>query len=213
VIAKKLRLTGVQRKYFLTLVEYNNSRSIKQREELFNTLMAIKSQVLPTTYDKDMLEFFSCWYHPIIRDMVGLPDFQSDPAWIAKRIFPSIRPEQAKSSLTLLEKLGLIYFDLEKSCYFQTKKDFSTGPQLGTIGIARFHQMMIENGKQAITRVKKNERDISGVSICIPKFKVKLLKNIIQNFQQQLLESEEYDQKDNEIYQINIQLFPVTQTS
>ena len=27
------------------------------------------------------------------------------------------------------------------------------------------------------------------------------------------LESEEFDQKDNEIYQINIQLFPVTQTS
>lgn len=210
VVIQKLSLKGPQRRYFEALVEYNNAISSPVREKHFRRLMDVKSQVLPTQYDNHVLEFFSRWYHVIIRDMVDLYDFDEDPTWIAKRIYPNIRPEQARESFELLKKLGFIRYCKDEKRYIKDKQVFSTGPEVKRIGTANFHQVMIDLGKEAVTRVKKESRDISAVTLSIPKSKIMLLKSMIHDFQQQLLNVDEETGNEEVIFQVNIQAFPVT---
>lgn len=53
-------------------------------------------------------DYLSRWYYPAIRELSLLPDFRSDPAWIARALDPRIRVEQAEEALELLTRLGLL---------------------------------------------------------------------------------------------------------
>ena len=137
-VVKALRLTGLERRYFLALVDHGNAKSSAGREALFEKLVELKEQALPDESDKATLAYFSEWYHPVIRELVGTPGFRNDPVWIAGHIVPRIRPEQVRASLALQEKLGLIAFDAERQTYVQTKARISTGHRVKGMALTRY---------------------------------------------------------------------------
>ena len=53
-------------------------------------------------------EYFSNWYHPVIRELVTMRDFNGDSKSLARMIRPPITVKQAQESVKLLLKLGLI---------------------------------------------------------------------------------------------------------
>lgn len=209
-IIDALDLRGVEKKYLLLLIQYNNATAVTERESLFNKLVDVKNEVLPTTEDKSWLEFFSEWYHPVVRELVGLPEFKSDPEWISDQIMPRIRPEQAKKSLELLANLGLIVWDKEKRRYQQTEKRIVTGQRVRGIGFTRYHQHMIDMGKESLTRVSGSARDISAVTVSVDLITYQKMKAMAHEFQMKMLDVAETAAEPDRIYQLNIQLFPFT---
>lgn len=209
-IIDAIGLRGTEKKYLLLLVQYNNSTAVNERESLFNKLVEVKNEVLPTTEDKSWLEFFSEWFHPVVRELVGLPEFKSDPEWISDQIMPRIRPEQAKKSLELLERLGLILWDEKNNRYVQTEKRIVTGQRVRGIGFTRYHQHMIDMGKESLTRVPGSARDISAVTVSVDLITYQKMKAMAHEFQMKMLDVAETASEPDRIYQLNIQLFPFT---
>lgn len=209
-IVDALGLKGVEKKYFLGLVQYNNATSVNERESSFHKLVDMKNQVLPTVEDKAWLEFFSEWYHPVVRELVGLPNFNSDPEWISDQIMPRIRPEQAKKSLELLTNLGLVVFDAATKRYTQTQKRIATGQRVRGIGFTRYHQHMIDMGKESLTRVAGSDRDISAITVSVDEATYQKMKALAHEFQMKMLDIAEGVENPDRIYQMNIQLFPFT---
>ena len=210
-VVKALRLTGLERRYFLALVDHGNAKSSATREALFEKLVNLKEQALPDESDKATLAYFSEWYHPVIRELVGTPGFRNDPVWIAGHIVPRIRPEQVRASLALQEKLGLIAFDAERQTYVQTKARISTGHRVKGMALTRYHQQMIEHGREALTRIDGKRRDISALTVNVDEATAQRLKSMIHAFQLQLLDEAERAGAGDEVIQINIQLFPFTE--
>ena len=66
----KLELDQLQSDYLENLILYQNGKSAEDREKALRRLLEIKNLVLPSVFDRDMLSYFSKWYHPIIREMV-----------------------------------------------------------------------------------------------------------------------------------------------
>ena len=185
-IVEAIELSGRERRYFLTLVEYARAADSVERETLFRKLVVIKEESIETLQDRHILSYYSEWFHPVIREMVGAPQFKEDPEWIAARLMPRVRPEQARKSLELLEQLGLIQRN-SAGLLVQTHKSLSTARDVESIAITRYHQQMIEIGKESITRIPGDKRSITAVSIRISPERGKELMDAINEFQMKVL--------------------------
>lgn len=209
-VASALGLDGIEKKYFLALVGFGNAKTSAAREALFHDLLACKREALPEQADRDTLAYFSEWYHPVIWELVASPGFIPDPKWIAARIVPRLKPEQVRAALELLVKLGLLAHDPATGAYRQTKTRVSTGHRVEGMALVSYHQGMIEHGKAALMRVDGRRRDVSAVTVSVSEETAMKLKSMVHAFQLQLLDEAAKAGSGDQVYQINIQLFPFT---
>jgi uncharacterized protein (TIGR02147 family) len=198
-------------RYLSALVSFCNAKTSAKREEYFQKLQALKKKNLPDELDKDMLDYFSVWYNPVIWELVGTQGFQSDCIWIAKRIIPNLKPAQVKASLELLERLNLITIDPELNTYRQTTDRVNIGHRIKGMALVSYHISMIDHAKAALTSNSAQRRDVSAVTVSVNEETAKKLRAMIHTFQLQLLDEADRGGVGDEIYQINIQLFPFTE--
>src|SRR5690606_20764288 len=98
-IASKIELTGSERKYFLNLVKYSHARNASERDGAWKEILKIKSSEMVAEPEHDVLEYFSQWYHPAVREYLQLPGAVNDANHLAKELIPTLRPEQVRESL------------------------------------------------------------------------------------------------------------------
>lgn len=94
-VCEALKLTGIQKRYFLTLVQQERAKSTSARDEAFEQRMALKQRVMPNELDRRKLAFFEHWYHAAILEILRLDDAQDSEEWLAKNIRPEVpRPRR-----------------------------------------------------------------------------------------------------------------------
>lgn len=214
-LVEELRLKGAERRYFLALVDYCNARKPGDRDKAFAKLLLLKERSLPAAVERDVLEYFSEWYHPVIRELIASPDFEkrpeNRPEWIASKVKPRIRPEQVRASLELLQRLNLIEVDAETGALKQSRERVATGHRVQSMAISGFHRAMIDLGREAIDRVEGPRRDIAAVTVCVSEATAEKLKAMLRAFQMQLLDEASAAGPGEQVYQINMQFFPFTE--
>jgi uncharacterized protein (TIGR02147 family) len=156
-------------------------------------------------------EYHSAWYVPAIRELVASRDFVEDPAWIARRLTPPIKPAEAKRALALLLKLGLVVRD-EAGRLRQSAAVLSTGPETAGLHIATYHAEMMKRATAAIDLVPASERDISALTLCVGERGLARLKQRMQALRRELLELAEDERERCQVVQLNLQLFPLSNT-
>lgn len=210
-ISDALDLSAKKKNYLLTLSEYESARKPIEREQKLSQLAKIAQSNLKSELSKEELEYFSKWYHPVIREMIGMKNFNADPKWITTQIIPRISVDQAEKSLKLLERIGYISFDPKENTYVQTTKHVRTPKEVKGLAICHYHQQMINIGRESIMNVKAKRRDVSAITINVDTKLAEEIKAEIQKFRADILKKSERINEGNQIYQLNIQWFPFTQ--
>jgi uncharacterized protein (TIGR02147 family) len=202
-----LGLSNTEREYFVMLVRFNQEPLLPERERLFAQLKTKRIKNLPLRIHEEQYDVLSDWWHLAVREIVMLPDFKKSSKWIAKVLTPSITSLQAAQSLTLLKKTGLLRKKNGK--WAQSEPVIATDPQVGSIVAARHHRRMIALGIEAMDRFEENEREISGTTLRIAGKDVPALREKIREFRKQLLGFAEQSRNADQVYQMNIQFFPI----
>lgn len=211
-IAQHLGLKDKEKKYFLKLVEYQGITDPGQRRKVFSEMLAIKSSCLSKQLTKQNLEFFSQWYHSAIYELLGFPHSSHDPKWIGKQLKPHVPPGKVAESLKLLENLGLIQYDDALGRLNPTEEVISTGAEIRGIVFKTYHNQMIELGQRALSMERGSNRDISAVTISVSQDKMNEIKKLTGQFRKDLLAlAEQQDCDKEQILQVNIQVFPLTE--
>lgn len=210
-VARALKLDAHDKHYFLLLVDYCNAESAAERQSAFEKMLEAKEEEIRNPLEKDYLTYFGEWHHPVIRELVSASNFRSDAEWIVKRLTPKISIDQVKESLTLLERLGFIAFDTVLQKHVQTQNRISTGHQTESMALISFHQQMMKHAEEALTKMSPERRDISGVTVTVSEQTARRLRQLVHTFQLQLLDEAEKAGDGDQVYQINIQLFPFTE--
>lgn len=207
---KALKLSMKEASYFEALVLFNQASGDEERDHYFERLSALRPTTRLTGLQKDQLGYFTQKHYVVIREMIALPDFEEDPAWIAKRMNPPIKPKEAEEALQALERLGLIKRD-PTGKLVQVDTSLRTDPEVNSIHVFHFHRGMLNDAKEAMLTVPAAGRDITALTIPIPKASLPTIKKRIQEFRESIVHYvNEGDQNFDEVYQLNIQLFPVT---
>lgn len=204
-----LHLNKQEGEFFRNLVFYNQAKTLETKNHYYQRLLQSRkfSQLKPIA--KHQYEYCSEWYHPVVRELVTAKGFDGTAVWLAERIVPTITPAQAQKSLELLLKLGFLAKD-ERGHYRQTSELVSTGAEVTSLALYNYHLSLIELTKTALEIVPAAERDVSAMVVGVTRGKISLLKKKIQEFRQEMLKLVSTDASSEEVLQISIQMFPLT---
>jgi uncharacterized protein (TIGR02147 family) len=211
-LLKVLKFKAFEKSYFETLVRFNQETDPLLKKNHYDKLSEIKSrgkhpwkcQILR----KDQFEFYSKYHHSVIRSLIGLLGFNGDYKQLAKKVYPKITPRQAKSSVRLLLRLGLI--KKAGGAYQITDKSISTPPEIESVAVLDFHRQSLELALKALTDLPKNKRSFSSATLGLsPSGYQKMCDEIVASRFRQL-EIAEKDKGQGEVYQLNYQLIPVS---
>jgi uncharacterized protein (TIGR02147 family) len=198
--------------YFKDLVFFNQARTHAQREHFFKRLIDNNISHASKIVVSDNYEFYSCWYHNTIRELVTYVDFNDDYSILAKLLHPQISPKEARQSVELLLKLGMIRNCGDK--YEQTSPDITTGDTVASVYIENFHLQNLKLASESIEQCTAGERDISCIVATMDEKQFMEVKKEIQNFRKKmvtLINGMENDAKGkNRVYNMAIQLFPTS---
>lgn len=195
--------------YFENLVFFNQGKTIQEKTLYYTKIIEAHRPFDMQTINKDQFEFYAQWYHSVLRELVTLVDFQNDYKKLASMIFPPINEKQARKSIALLNKLGLIERD-DDGCYQQTNRIIGVSPK-GADGciIEKFQQEMLALAVQSYDRFPRTERLGAATTFCIsrPAFELFIVKS--REFRKELLEIARLDDNPDHIIQLSMNLFPL----
>jgi uncharacterized protein (TIGR02147 family) len=206
-----LRLNKQEQEFFTNLVFFNQATTYEVKDLYYQQLLRSRKYSQLRPIERDRYEYYSTWYHPVVRELVISKDFDGTPESIAKRIFPSILPSQVEKSIELLGKLGFIE-KAQKGKWRQTSSLISTGPEVVSLAVVNYHKSVLEITKDVLNKVPAFERDVSTMTLGVVRGRMPELKKKVQEFRQEILKLVSMDTEPEEVVQLNIQLIPFTRT-
>ncbi len=158
--------------------------------------------------DEASFATISNWYSFVIREMVRLKDFEASPEVIAAKLLFPISEREVAVAIENLLKVGLLRRDGEGKLHVSEGR-VHTIDDYANEAVKRYHEQMLENAKASLRLIPVERRDVSAITLSMPRHAISKAKELIREFQDkfsQLLEQEESDA----VYQLQVQLFPLT---
>ena len=207
-LSKLLLLKPAETDYFEAMVQFGQAGSLEERTRYFHKMLAFK-EVRADMVGMDRLEFYSKWYHGAIRELLFFHPFRGDYAELARKLSPPIRQAEARESVALLERLGMIepnQIGGYKSKEAVLKKDSS----FPSVVMANFLKANMELAIEALDRYSKEERDVSALTISLSDQAFAQAKEDIRALRKKILAMTEVDVAPTKVYQCNFQFFPLS---
>lgn len=209
--AKAFKLDIATKKYFLALVQFNQAGTPTEREKFFQELVDMRSRENPARLGEHQYDVFSHWWHLAIREVVSLPDFQFSPDWVSDALSPSITPDEAAESLSLLKSLGLIAMNRDRS-WTQVEKTIATDARVKSVMVSQFHREMIRLGGESLSRFPGKDREVSGTTLRVAEADLDKIKVWLREFRMKILGLAAQSAGADQIYQLNFQFFPLVKS-
>jgi uncharacterized protein (TIGR02147 family) len=196
-------------RYFEMLVNYNKAKSTTDIKMYFEKLMVLRD-LRARPVEEYQYAFYQKWYHSAIHALLSIFEFKGEFKKLASILSPSITAKQAQESILLLKKIGLITISDDGS-YRPVDAFVTTGEKWHSAAIREFQKETINLSSQTIDMCEKELRDISTITVALSTKDLPEIRERIRQLRQSILTLENDNQPDT-VFQINIQVIPVTQT-
>ena len=204
---KFLGLRSREAEYFYHLVTFCQAKSEHQRMAEYRELAHLRNgrvkEVAQSRY-----AFYEEWYFSAVRELLRFYPFSGDYQALGKMLDPPITVQEAKRAINLLLKLGFI--DHFNHAFAVRDTSISTGEVWQGTAIQRFHQETLGKAVEAVERIPRQERDFSTMTMCYSAEGYKKARELLKRTREELARIEECDPQRNRVYQVNMQLFPLS---
>lgn len=207
-LVKMLGLKEAESAYFECLVNIDQAGSVEEKNIHFKRLLTLKG-VKPELIGSERFEYYSEWYHSVIRELLFFHDFKGDYAELSKMLRPPIQAAEARKSIRLLEGLGFIKRQSSgtfRPVHTTVKKD----PAFRAMHFANFMKANTRLGIESLETLPKEERDISTMTLSLSSEGFLKAKEEIRMLRERLLALTQADKTPDRVYQFNFHGFPVT---
>jgi uncharacterized protein (TIGR02147 family) len=209
--ARALELDAEEASFFAELVAYGQSKSDADKNKHLTRITAARNYRKAGRIEGQLFEYLAHWYLPAIRELVARPDFVEDAKWIARELMPSISAKKAAEGLKVLLNLGLVR-RMPDGRLERGDPSWTTGPEPSSKIVEAFHQQMLTLATEALQKYSAEERNVSSLVVCVRAKTVAELKRRLTSFQQELLALCDADEEPEVVYQVGMQLFPLSRT-
>jgi len=208
-VANVIGLKGKAFHYFENLVKFNQANEPAYKSHFLSLLAGYSKGKKARTIHENEYEFYSTWYHNTIRELITIVNFNADYSFLGRLVIPPITEFQARKSVELLLKLGLIIKKGDK--YKQVDKLLTTGDEVKSTAITKFHIENLNLVKQALEKIPVEQREISCIVGGMSENCFSVIKKEVQVFRKKIMEIIENDQEEAEkVYHINFQIVPTS---
>jgi uncharacterized protein (TIGR02147 family) len=194
--------------FFHTLVKFNKAKSRDQIKHYFRLLVTLRDPLV-SPVSKDHEHLFDAWYVVAVRELLNFFPFDGNFARLGRMLNPPLKASDAVLAIDLLERMGMIQ-RLESGAYELVEKFVTSGKAPPRTKVREFQRQMMQLGIEAIDRIKREERDISTITVSASRACFELMRERLAEVRRELLEMARAENSAEEVYQINLQLFPLT---
>jgi uncharacterized protein (TIGR02147 family) len=212
-LSQAMKFNAAESDFFENLVSFNQAKNLKERNYFFEKLCAIKSNKPGSAEVRELREeqhaFYSTWYLSAVRSLIDMHPVNENYAWLAKNVYPPIKPKEAKNAVKLLQKLGMIKKG-SRDTWEVIDKAITAGKEIVQLGLLNFQKQTAQLGLKAILEMPKEKRNVSGLTMGISRKTYELICSEVVAFQAKLQMLAELDNEADNVYQFNFQFFPVS---
>ena len=194
--------------YFETLVFFNQAETTAEKNRYFAELTGLRNESDKKYTLEDQYDYYSAWYHPVVRELACMIDFKEDYKALANALCPTIPPRKAEESVRLLVKLGFLV-KKEDGRYQQADPILSTGYDIKAFQIVQYQIEILKLAIESFDRFKGKEKSMSTLTFSVSEPTFKAIKDKSREFRSQVLALVRNDVNPALVYQMSINLFPV----
>lgn len=206
--------TKSEAEYFEAMVFYTDADTVKERKFYLERMLAChesKAHVM----EESRYEYYSKWYFSAIRALLSFYSFDgTDYRSLANLLTPAITNEQVQKAVEVLERLGMIR-KKENGFFEPCEQIITTGTlnnnrQVQKFNIINLQKDFLSLASEAYERFADNQIDMSTITLSISKKTKDLIKEEAAVFRKKVLSLAEKDINPECLYQLNCQIFPLT---
>jgi uncharacterized protein (TIGR02147 family) len=196
--------------FFENMVFFNQAKTISEKIMYYSRVVECRKPLDIETIEKDRYEYYSKWYHSVIREIVTMVDFKENHAMLAGTLVPSISVKEAQESVELLERLGFIERD-DNGLYHQTDAIIGVRPEgQDAFIIEKFQMEMLQMALKSFDQFPRADRLSASTTFSISKATFDLFTMKTREFRKELLEIAKLDSEPQRVFQLTVNLFPVS---
>jgi uncharacterized protein (TIGR02147 family) len=210
-VINTLNLKLYEQDYFELLFKLEKSKSLEQRKKLIAKVIKIRRNHGKENLSDDIFYLYENPVRVFIREFVMLPDFNLTEEYLISKLPKGISPLQFKKELEKLVEKGFVERDKEGR-YTTSSKNISTGDDVSSVALSTFQRTMIDQSLESLEEVSSDLREITSLTLRLSSRQIKELKGKIKSFKKEILSMEDQEKSDG-VYQVNFQVFPLSNAS
>jgi hypothetical protein len=154
--------------------------------------------------------FYEEWYYSAVRELLRFYPFTGDYQALSRMLEPVITVHEARRAIDLLLRCNFI--KRSGDAYAVCDSTITTGEQWHGPAIQRFHRDTLVKTIEGLDRIPRQERDFSTMTMCYSPEGYKKVRELLRRTREEMTRIEEADRQRNRVYQINMQLFPLSKS-
>jgi uncharacterized protein (TIGR02147 family) len=200
--------TTIEANYFESLVFYNQAKTLEEKDHYFQKLLELQRNLAPQQIEPDRYSYFSRWYHCVIREAICFESFDGDLQKLSQSLSPKVSIDDVEDSIEMLLKLG--FLQKTKTGYEQADPVLTSGNGLNEYRIIQFQIAMLKNAIQSFDLIHRNHRLSSSTTFGISQTTFEHFVRLVRDFRAQLTQMAHADKNPDRVYQLALNLFPLT---
>ena len=209
LVAAAMGLNEFEQEYFKLMVEFTNAKDDDKKKEVFLKMKGLANEQRARVLEADAFDYYESAVNSVVRELAPLMP-GALPGEIAKKIKHTFTAQQVRDSLKLLVKLDLLK-TLGENVYEQTDKVITGSGEALKLALRSMNGQMIDLAREAIEKIVPGERNISGVTIGVEDSAVQRISEEVNRFRKQVIAIAGESKKINQVYRLNLQLFPLSE--
>jgi uncharacterized protein (TIGR02147 family) len=215
-MARGLGLSADEGDYLGLLVRFEAAKTTAEKNDIFDRMRLRIPKDITQRISSELFDVLREPHVFTVREMATLPDFQEKPEWIAEKLSPQITPRQAKLTLALLLRTGLLRRDTTGKLV-QANPDLTTGPEIRSLAVCLYHKKILEMAAASIDETPAPLRDLSSMTLNISKSEFDFIKKRTAEFRTEILDflkakrieaGENFpNEMERTLYYLNLQFF------
>ncbi len=193
-VSERLNLGPVERQKLLTLQNAKSKKPIKAAAFEFQKV------------DLATFELISNWIHYAILSLLEVEGSEFEPKWLASRL--GANEMQVRIAMDCLKELGLV--KETKGKWKQTGKAIKVENNVSTVGTKKFQKQLLEKAIESLENDPIEVRDFSSMTLAMDPKDIPYAKERIRQFRRELTAELEVKGKPREVYNLTVQIYPVT---
>ena len=211
-VASAISLADFECDFFVEMVKFDHAKNDDEKRAAFSKMVSIAESHKAKIVDGESFRFFEDWKNPVLRELApAMPG--AKPLAMAHACRPEVSAAEVSETLNFLVKANLLQKDKDGN-YIQTDKVVTSGPMnFAPLALRGLQRQMGEIALGAIENVPQNERHFSGLTLGVTREAYKKIVQEIADFQKRIIAIATSESATDEVYRLNVQLFPMTKKS
>lgn len=200
-------LVGFEMDYFRAMVKFGQEETDAKKKAAFEEMRAIAKMHKVRVINSDLFDFYGSWQNPTLRELAPMMP-GATPGELAKKCCNEISAEEVKNSLNFLAKNDFLK-KIGDNTFEQTAKSIVGNPESTQLALRDMHREMAGLAAASLD-LPRSERNFTGVTMGVSKDSYERIVKVMNDCLRQVVAIANEDTNIDQVYRMNLQLFPLT---